>query len=444
MIKERIKTLNNKKINDKKGYYVYWMQSSQRVEFNLALNYTIKLANKNNSDLIVAFVLTEFPHANLRHYEFMIQGLKEVKEKLKNMNIRFVLLKGDPVETIITLCNKSNLLVTDRGYLKNLIKWREDISKRIEIPMIQVEDNVLIPVELVSDKEEYSAATFRRKYNKILSDFNEKILDYEYKGKYIEDDFNEIDINNYLDFLEIDKSVKTVNFEGGHDKGIKILEDFLVNKLEKYSEKRNDPSCDYQSNISPYLHFGMISPLEIYELLKDYSDEKRKDFFEQVFVRRELARNFCFYNKNYDNFNCITGWARETLKKHEKDKRKYVYSYEELEMAKTHDEYWNATQMEMIKTGKMHGYMRMYWAKKVIEWTQSVDTAYKYLVELNNKYELDGRDENGYTGIAWSFGKHDRPWKEREIFGKVRYMNSNGLKRKFDIDKYVQKINKLE
>lgn len=444
MIKHRMKNLNKEKWKGNEGYFIYWMQSSQRVEYNLSLNYTIEKANKYNRDILVVFVLTNYLEANLRHYDFMVEGLKEVSKKLKDRNIRFLILKGNLVEQIISISKKASLLTTDRGYLKNLIAWREEISKKIDIPFVQVEDNVLLPIEMVSDKEEYTAATLRRKYNRILEEFEENIEFYDYKGNYVQDDFDEVDLSNYKEYLNLDMSVKSTDFRGGHDEGIKIFKGFLNNKIEKYSEMRNDPVFDYQSNISPYLHFGMISPIEINDLLKNYSGEGKDDFFEEAFVRRELAKNFCYYNKNYDNFDCIIGWARETLKEHEKDEREYIYSFEEFENAETHDEYWNAAQMEMVKTGKMHGYMRMYWAKKVLEWAETPEKAYDYLIKLNNKYELDGRDENSYTGVAWTFGKHDRAWTERKVFGKIRYMNDNGLKRKFDIGKYVQKIKSLD
>jgi deoxyribodipyrimidine photo-lyase len=444
MIKQRMKNLNKKKWNGNNGYFVYWMQSSQRVEYNLALNYIIEKANEYNRDILVVFVLTDYSEANIRHYDFMVQGLEKISRKLEDKNIRFVVLNGNPVDQIKKISKRSSLLVTDRGYLKHLIAWREEISKKVDVPFVQVEDNVLLPVEMVSNKEEYTAATLRRKYNRILEEFEENIEIHDYKGNYVQEDFDEVDLSNYKEYLELDKSLKPTNFKGGHDEGIKIFKDFLNNKIEKYSEMRNDPVFDNQSNISPYLHFGMISPIEINDLLKNYSGEGKHEYFEEAFVRRELARNFCYYNKNYDNFDCITGWARETLKDHEKDEREYNYSFEDFEKAKTHDEYWNAAQMEMAKTGKMHGYMRMYWAKKVLEWTETPEIAYDYLIKLNNKYELDGRDESGYTGVAWTFGKHDRAWTERKIIGKIRYMNANGLKRKFDIDKYVQKIKDLD
>ncbi len=153
--------------------------------------------------------------------------------------------------------------------------------------------------------------------------------------------------------------------------------------------------------------------------------------------------NFVFYNQNYDSFDGLPEWAKKTLKEHEKDRREYIYTLEELENAETHDPYWNAAQEEMRIKGKMHGYMRMYWGKKILEWSKTPEDAFKIALYLNNKYELDGRDPNGFTGVAWCFGKHDRPWKERQIFGKIRYMNAKGLKRKFDADGYAEKIKRL-
>lgn len=443
MIEQRIQILNKGNL-EKDGYILYWMQSSQRIEYNLSLNYAIKKANEIKKELLVVFVLTDYPEANIRHYDFMIQGLNKISKKLKEKNIRFIVITDDPIESILKISEKAKLLITDRGYLKILINWRKSISKKINIPFIQIEDNVLLPLEMVSNKEEYSAATLRRKYNKTLDMFDENFQFHEYKGEFIESDFKDINLDNYEKYINLDKTIKPTDFIGGHDEGIKILKYFLENKLDKYSDMRNNPIYDYQSNISPYLHFGMISPIEVYEVLKKYESKGKEDFFEEMFVRRELAKNFCFYNKEYDNFKCIKGWAKDTLKEHEKDRRKYIYSLEEFENSQTHDKYWNAAQTEMVKTGKMHGYMRMYWAKKVLEWTKKPEIAYDYLVKLNNKYELDGRDENGYTGIAWTFGKHDRAWVERDIFGKIRYMNENGLKRKFDIDRYVDKIISLE
>jgi deoxyribodipyrimidine photo-lyase len=209
MIKQRMKNLNKKKWNGNNGYFVYWMQSSQRVEYNLALNYIIEKANKYNRDVLVVFVLTDYSEANIRHYDFMVQGLEKISRKLEDKNIRFVVLNGNPVDQIKKISKRSSLLVTDRGYLKHLIAWREEISKKVDVPFVQVEDNVLLPVEMVSNKEEYTAATLRRKYNRILEEFEENIEIHDYKGNYVQEDFDEVDLSNYKEYLELDKSTSS-------------------------------------------------------------------------------------------------------------------------------------------------------------------------------------------------------------------------------------------
>ncbi|MFW6196941.1 MAG: deoxyribodipyrimidine photolyase, partial [Thermoplasmatota archaeon] len=232
-------------------------------------------------------------------------------------------------------------------------------------------------------------------------------------------------------------------YHGGTSNAKDRLKDFIENKLNEYTDNSNDPTKDYLSDMSPYLHFGQISPLYIALEVKKADSPGEEDYLEELIVRRELAMNFVHYNEQYDSLDCVPGWARESLNKHKDDERDYVYSRDEWEEAETHDKYWNAAQKEMMKTGKMHGYMRMYWGKKILEWSETPEEAFQTALYLNNKYELDGRDPNGYTGVAWCFGKHDQGWKEREVYGKVRYMNANGLKRKFDADEYVEMIEKL-
>jgi len=253
------------------------------------------------------------------------------------------------------------------------------------------------------------------------------------------------DIDNLLNQLDISNSVTKSNyFAGGYQHAKKRLHHFIEEKLPTYFEFSSAPSKENSSDLSPYLHFGQISPLEIALEVLHTRPAYSEKFLEQLFIRRELSINFVHYNAKYDSLQALPAWSRKTLQEHESDKREFMYSKMELENAATHDEYWNAAQLEMVITGKMHNYMRMYWGKKVIEWTNSPEEAHQILVYLNNKYELDGRDANGYTGIAWCFGKHDQGWKERPIFGKIRYMNANGLKRKFDMKKYVDRIDNLK
>jgi deoxyribodipyrimidine photo-lyase len=235
-------------------------------------------------------------------------------------------------------------------------------------------------------------------------------------------------------------------FKGGENAAYQVLDDFLKNKFQHYL-LRNHPEYDYMSSMSPYLHFGQISVVDIinrardeFFIRDDISQEAYDSFFDELIVRRELAMNFVYYNEKYDQFEGITyPWAYETMANHIDDPREYIYSLDEFEKCQTHDIYWNASMKELVETGKMHTYMRMYWCKKIIEWTKNYEEAYNISIYLNNKYNIDGRDANSYAGIAWCFGKHDRAWKEREVFGKLRYMNANGLNRKFEMEEYLEK-----
>ena len=242
----------------------------------------------------------------------------------------------------------------------------------------------------------------------------------------------------------LDSSVKpSPFFTGGYKRALKQMRTFLKKKLDRYDFLRNNPAEAYQSGLSPYLHFGQISPLQIALEAMKIDSPGRKAFLEELIVRRELSHNFVYYNRRYDQYDALPPWVLRTLNYHAKDRRESLYTRQQLEQAQTHDPYWNAAQTEMTLTGKMHGYMRMYWGKKIVEWTRRPEEAFQIALTLNNKYELDGRDPNGYAGVAWCFGKHDRPWGERPVFGKVRYMNAAGLKRKFNPDLYVQKIESL-
>ncbi len=440
--KERIKALNRKEIQ-RGDYILYWMQASQRTEYNHALEFAILKANELRQPLIVFFGIADrFPEANERHYTFMLEGLKEVKHSLEERGIQMVLLHKSPEVGILMLAKKASLAVVDRGYLKIQKGWRDYVSKKINCPLIQVETDVVVPVEETSPKEEYAAAAIRPKIKKKLDAFLIPLKEHEPVIDSLSLDFDSFDIEDLekaISKLRLDRSVKKVDsFRGGAEEARSHLEIFLESKLDRFAELRNDPTVDYLSHLSPYLHFGQISPLYIALKVMDTGSQGKEAFLEELIVRRELSMNFVFYNEKYDSIDSIPDWVKKTLKAHQKDKRSYIYGHKELGEAKTHDPYWNAAQKEMVLKGKMHGYMRMYWGKKILEWSKTPEEAYRIALYLNNKYELDGRDPNGFTGVAWCFGKHDRPWGERPIFGTVRYMNDKGLKRKFDADKYVK------
>jgi len=446
--KERIKALNKKGM--KKGAYVlYWMQASQRTEYNHALEFAILKANELRRPLIVFFGITDhFPEANERHYAFMLEGFREVKQSLEKRGIQMVILHKSPEVGAVQLAKKASLAVVDRGYLRIQRQWRNDVANKIDCPLIQVESDVIVPVEEASPKEEYAAATLRPKINKKLIYFLVPLNQREPAIPSLSMDIDSFDIDDIgkaISKLRIDRSVQKVDsFKGGTKEALRHLEVFLEGKLDRFPELRNDPTLDYLSHMSPYLHFGQISPLFIVLKVKQTRSPGIEAFLEELVVRRELSMNFTFYNEKYDSFESIPEWAKKSLRSHQKDKRQYLYRLEELEQAKTHDPYWNAAQREMVVKGKMHGYMRMYWGKKIIEWSKTPEEAFRAALYLNNKYELDGRDPNGFTGVAWCFGKHDRPWGERPIFGNVRYMNDKGLKRKFDADEYVKMMSQLK
>ncbi len=443
---ERVKFLNQEKIVSG-DYLVYWMQASQRTHYNHALEYTLHRANKLEQPLIVYFGLTsDYPEANLRHYTFMLEGLQEVKKSLDKMNIELVVLNQSPELGAVEIAENASLMVTDRGYLNIERIWREYVAQKVKCPLIQVETDVVVPIETASLKEEYAAATIRRKINKQLEKFLIPLKSSSYpsiKGSLNLglDSLPLYNMKKILNKLNINRTVESVElYKGGTKQALIHLKEFLDHKLDRFADLRNDPSQEYLSNMSPYLHYGQISPLYIALKVSDTDSPGRDAFLEELIIRRELSMNFVYNNPQYDNILCLPDWAKKTLREHENDPRPYLYSIEEFEEARTHDPYWNAAQKEMVYTGKMHGYMRMYWGKKILEWVDNPVEAYQIALYLNNKYELDGRDANGYTGVAWCFGKHDRAWKEREVFGKVRYMNDKGLKRKFKIDNYVDRV----
>ena len=456
MNKNRIEIIKTAELSIDKGEYVlYWMQQSMRVNYNHALNYAIERANESFLPVLVYFTIdTAFPYINKRSLFFMLEGLEEVKEELTNKGINFIIEIGNVKDTINKYLKHTMLLITDKGYLRYQKSIREECFGLIDknypnIRIVMIDQDVIVPVNIVSQKVEYGAYTIRPKITKMYLDYLDfhNLKEVENKTKL---NYQNIDIKFLYSVINVDESVfKSEVYIGGYSQAKKILYDFINNKLNYYLAS-SDPGLDLTSKLSMYLHFGQISSLEILGYVLQAISNKQIDknvadsFIEQVLIRRELAYNYVTYNKYYDNFSFITeSWAYKTMNEHANDKKEYIYSISEMIKLKTHDIYFNAAMKEMLETGYMHNYMRMYWAKKIIEWTPTFEEAYNIIVLLNNKYFIDGRDANSYAGIAWCFGKHDRPWKERNIFGKLRYMNDKGLERKFDINKYINRINSL-
>lgn len=445
---KRIRQLNHKQLV--KGQYVlYWMQAAQRAEYNHALEYCIRRANEIKRPVVVIFGITDgYPDANLRHYYFMLEGLKEIKEALGRRGIALVIRYESPELSAVEFTRKACMVVVDACHTRIQRKWRQYAAKNIDCLLEEVETNLIVPVTEASDKENFSAGTFRPRIKAKLGDYLVKLRHSKPLRDSLGLHFNSFDISDInlaLSRLKIDRSIGPVKtFKAGTSQAKRHLKNFIKDKLDFYDEFRNDPSKDFVSNMSPYLHFGQISPLYIALEVSKSKSAGKDAYLEELIVRRELSHNFVYYNSKYDQFECLAPWAKNTLNLHSFDKREYVYSLKKFEYAETHDPYWNAAQKEMIITGKMHGYMRMYWGKKILEWSKSPKEGLRIAFYLNNKYELDGRDPNGFAGVAWCFGKHDRAWGERKVFGKIRYMNAAGLRRKFDPDKYIEKVSKLE
>jgi deoxyribodipyrimidine photo-lyase len=437
----------NRKGLQRGDYVLYWMQASQRAQSNPALEYACLQANRLDLPLLVAFVLIDhYPQAALGPYAFMLQGICETARTLQKRGVGFVMRRGRPLEVVTALARRAAMVVADRGYLRHQRLWRRRLARRVGCRMVQVEADVVVPTALASRKREYAARTLRAKIHKHLDAFLTAwpSVDPDRRGDKL--DVEGLEVSDGLKILRrmnvLPRPGRNRIYEAGTSQARGRLGAFIRHKLPEYHIRRNDPALDIQSHLSAYLHFGQISPVEVALAVRDSSApaEAREAFLEELIVRRELAINFVRYTPNYDSYQALPSWARASLEKHKPDRREYVYTAEEIENARTHDPYFNAAMREMRLTGKMHTYMRMYWGKKILEWTNTPRFAHRLALELNNRWFLDGRDPLSYANVGWVFGLHDRPWQEREIFGQVRYMNAAGLERKFQIDRYVQGV----
>jgi len=422
---------------------LYWMSRDKRVDDNWALLAAQSVALNNKVPLIVCFqYLGHFPEANIRQYGFQLKGLLELKNKLESLNIEFILSQGRASEVIPRIIDEKvvGTIITDYSPLRVYKKRVSKVLNRTKIPFYQIDAHNIVPVWKASPKKEYAAYTIRKKIHDNLDQF---LTDYPSLIKHPYGNIRKDDIlyDNIVKGLKIDFSVQEVDWLVPGETAAKNKLDLLHDSLAGYDERRNDPTKDALSNLSPYFHFGHISPQRVALDIKNSSlpEQDKNSFLEEMIVRRELSDNFCEYEPNYDYFEGFHDWAKKTLNEHRNDEREYLYPKEQFEHADTHDPLWNAAQNQMMNKGKMHGYMRMYWAKKILEWSPNPEEAMQVAIDLNDKYELDGRDPNGYAGIAWSIGGiHDRAWFERPVYGKIRYMNYNGCKSKFNVKRYIE------
>ena len=450
----RVAVIDDRPPREGADYVLYWMQQAQRAEGNLALDHAVEWTNELGLPLVVCFGLTgiesqPYPEANARHYAFMLDGLAETAAALERRGIAFVLRFGAPDEVAAELARRAALVVCDRGYLKPQRAWQDKLAGRAESRIERVEADVVVPLDLVSTKHEYAARTIRPKIERHWDDYlvqhRSPALRHRADGLELASDGDISRPDKVLARLKVDSSVGPVRrFAGGQKAARKRLSAFVASHLDGYAENRNAPEAGAVSHLSPYLHFGQIAPLEIALAAREKraGRDDRRSFLDELIVRRELAFNHCLHEPRYDSYEGVPEWARKTLDERRSDERPHHYTQAELEAGETHDRHWNAAMREMRETGYMHNRLRMYWGKKIIEWTKSPEEAFDIALALNNRHFLDGRDANSYTNVGWLFGLHDRPWFRRPIFGTVRYMGAATIK-KFDAEAYVAGVERM-
>jgi deoxyribodipyrimidine photo-lyase len=450
---------------------VYWMQRDVRTVDNWALLFAAHLATSRAAALHVVYALPPTPPpqpvtssdrpipalADLpmteRHGKFLIGGLKCVHQELKELGVPLHVVMptaathvGSAVcDVISSLGCCCSVVVTDFSPLRHCREWIElqaaPLLQTKGVALVQVDAHNVVPVWTASDKREYGARTLRPKINRLYQAFLQKFPK-----------LNEIVVQSdtgdsttplpdfkqtlYEDYLKMDASVPELDWaKPGTAAALEQAQKFFDQGLSKFDKLRNDPNHrNVCSSLSPWINHGHVSfqrlAMAVQKLNKHANGTAA--YLEEGMIRRELSDNFVYYEPyRYDSLLSAYEWAQETLRVHASDPREYVYSLSELERGETHDDLWNAAQLQAVRDGKMHGFLRMYWAKKILEWTESPEVALDTGLYLNDKFNIDGRDPNGFVGVGWSImGIHDMGWKEREVFGKIRYMNYAGCKRK--------------
>ena len=428
------------------GPVVYVMAREQRVHDNWALLYAQAQAAERGVPLCVLFALGPmFASGTARHNAWMLASLREVQANLSKFNLPFFIEIGEWHDVIPAFVKRHQVgeLVFDFNPLQPVRNWRAAVTEQVDCKVVEVDARNIVPVWQATDKLEYAAYTIRPRITRQLGEYLTAIPKLEKQTLDWGSAVPDIDweaVASYRSFA-IDAPVPT-RFTAGEAAGQAMLQEFITERLVGYNEARNDPNRDGVSHLSPYLRWGNVSAQRVALTIKQTNapDEDKAAFLEELIIRRELSDNYVYHTADYDQVSGAHAWAQKTIAEHKGDKREYVYTLEQFEQAQTHDDLWNAAQLQMVTEGKMHGFMRMYWAKKILEWTPDAQTAIDVALTLNDRYNLDGRDSNGVCGVMWSIcGVHDRAWNEREVFGKIRYMNYNGCKRKFDVKAYVEK-----
>ncbi|MFP5260130.1 MAG: deoxyribodipyrimidine photo-lyase [Acidobacteriota bacterium] len=431
----------------KTGPVVYWMSRDQRADDNWALLHAADLAKRAGAPLVVLFALAPtFPGATARHYDFMLRGLAETEADLLARHIPLVLVPGEPAASVPAFLDGigAGVCVADFDPLRPKRRWRETAAAAFAGTLLEVDAHNVVPCFVASPRREYTAATFRPKIHRLLSEFLEPFPDLPAFPAGNLEGFPPVSWDAARRLVAADPSVGPVpEAAPGAEAAVRALAAFVGERLEIYAARRNDPNAGAVSGLSPWFHFGQLAPQRAalgVLASRSHAPAGADAYLEELIVRRELADNYCHYTPDYDRFSALPDWAQKTLAAHADDVRPYLYEAAAFEAGATHSELWNAAQRQLVRTGRLHGYMRMYWAKKILEWSASPKTAIDIALTLNDRYALDGRDPNGVVGVLWSVGGlHDRPWAGRAVFGQVRFMNERGCRRKFDVDAYIDR-----
>jgi deoxyribodipyrimidine photo-lyase len=420
---------------------LYWAQTNRRVTSNHALAYAVELANQAGIPVLFYEGLTyDYPYASDRLHAFILEGIPDTERQLQRLGIGYLFYlrrtRDDPNDILYGLAKDAAALVTDDYPVFLARHYNASVPPKLDIPYYAVDSSCIVPMSCF-EKREYAAYTIRPKIKKLLPEYLKPVPPIRVKRKF------QGSVPRFpRDSSSVDRTVLPSGlYHGGSVAARQRLRQFLKHSLHRYANSSNQPSENATSGLSPYLHFGHISSLEVALAVKDYAREHKllpDKFLEELIVRRELAFNFARFTVHPESLDALPDWARKTLQKHAADKRDPIYSRDQFESVQTHDPLWNAAQRELLLTGKIHGYYRMYWGKKIIEWSRTPEEALSTAIYLNDRYALDGRDPNSYSNILWCFGLHDRPWAERPIFGQVRYMSLDGMRRKTDVDAYIQ------
>ncbi|MCX6620884.1 MAG: deoxyribodipyrimidine photo-lyase [Acidobacteria bacterium] len=455
---DRVTLLNDAPLRREARYVLYWAQMNRRANSNHALAFAARLANEQQLPLLVYEGLTcSYPYASDRLHTFVLEGVAETAKRVRKLGAGYVFYlrktRRDANDILYRLAASAAAVVTDDYPVFLAPAHNRVVPERVGIPYYAVDSSCIVPMRLF-EKREYAAYTIRPKIQKVLAGYLEPVEPIRLKRRFhsaVPEFHTEVTKENLAGLVaacEIDHGVKpSLGFRGGSGQAELMLSRFLEQRLRRYAKEKNEPSAHATSELSPYLHFGNISSLEIALRTMEYAAEHKliaEEFLEELIVRRELAFNFTRHTPEHRSLAALPDWVSKTLAEHAGDDRPFLYTGEEFERAETHDAPWNATQRELLLRGKIHGYYRMYWGKKIIEWARSYEEALEVMIHLHDKYALDGRDPATYTNILWCFGLHDRPWFERPVFGKIRWMSGDGMRRKTDVDAYLRQAEYME